>query len=202
MSKETRPEIDLEIIQKAQKDDEIAINQVLEHYKYIITILIKKSGYFISGGDEEDLLQIGLDAIVEAVKKFDSSKNAKFSTFASLCIDNRLKDQVRKNNSQKNQVNITPMEIQDTLEQNEDFLTNNSTIAAMESEERKKEFYDLLASVCTPEQVSVIKYKNFGLKNEEIAQKMNITYKQVDNLYTTAKSKIKKNEEKFRQWMR
>lgn len=201
MPKETRPEIDLETIKKAQKDDKIAINQVLQHYEYIVKILIKRGGYFISGGNEDDLIQTGLDAIVEAIKKFDSSKNAKFSTFASLCIDNRLKDQVRKNNSQKNQMNIVPLQIQDTLEQNEDFLTNNSTISEMESEERKKEFYELLASVCTPEQVEVIKYKNFGFKNEEIAQKMNITYKQVDNLYTTAKSKIKKNEEKFRQWM-
>ena len=46
----------------------------------------------------EDLLQIGMIALIEASKNFDETKGASFETYASIRIRGMMLDEVRKNN--------------------------------------------------------------------------------------------------------
>ena len=47
--------------------------------------------------DREDLFQAGLMGLYEAAKRFDKTKNIKFSTFASYYIIGEIKKELREN---------------------------------------------------------------------------------------------------------
>jgi RNA polymerase sigma-B factor len=70
------------------KDTEIR-NQIVEHYLYIVEILIKK--YLNKGIDYDDLYQVGSMALVFAVERFDPSKGFGFSSFATPTIIGEIK---------------------------------------------------------------------------------------------------------------
>ena len=46
--------------------------------------------YFLTGGDNEDLLQEGMFGLLKAIREYDSARDASFYTFAGTCIRNRL----------------------------------------------------------------------------------------------------------------
>lgn len=50
---------------------------------------------FLAGGDSEDLLQEGLLGLLDAIREYDSGRDAGFPTFARVCIQNRLRSAVR-----------------------------------------------------------------------------------------------------------
>lgn len=50
---------------------------------------------FLAGGDSEDLVQEGLLGLLDAIREFDSRRDAAFATFAQVCVQNRLRSAVR-----------------------------------------------------------------------------------------------------------
>lgn len=64
-------------------------NQIVEHYLYMIDILIRK--YMNKGVDYEDLYQVGSMALVFAVERFDPSKGFEFTSFATPTIIGEIK---------------------------------------------------------------------------------------------------------------
>ena len=83
---------------------------MLEKYKpLIITICEKYQGIFKKVGYEiEDLIQIANIALVDAINSFQESKNVSFYTYCSRCINNRLKNELR--NQQTNKKNLLNMD--------------------------------------------------------------------------------------------
>ncbi|WP_324825662.1 SigB/SigF/SigG family RNA polymerase sigma factor [Sinanaerobacter sp. ZZT-01] len=64
-------------------------NQIVEHYLYMIDILIRK--YLNKGMEYEDLYQVGSMALVFAVERFDASKGFEFTSFATPTIIGEIK---------------------------------------------------------------------------------------------------------------
>lgn len=64
-------------------------NQIVEHYLYMIDILIRK--YLNKGVEYEDLYQVGSMALVFAVERFDASKGFEFTSFATPTIIGEIK---------------------------------------------------------------------------------------------------------------
>ena len=50
--------------------------------------IVKK--YCALPGDAEDLISIGTIGLIKAVSSFDSTKQVRFSTYASRCIENAM----------------------------------------------------------------------------------------------------------------
>lgn len=59
---------------------------------------------FLAGGDSEDLIQEGLLGLLDAVREYDSHRDASFATFAEVCIRNRLHSAVRSAAREKHMV--------------------------------------------------------------------------------------------------
>lgn len=64
-------------------------NQIVEHYLYMVDILIRK--YLNKGVDYDDLYQVGSMALVFAVERFDISKGFEFTSFATPTIIGEIK---------------------------------------------------------------------------------------------------------------
>lgn len=58
------------------------------HNLRLVAHIIKK--YYALPGDQEDLVSIGTIGLMKAVDTFDSTRRARFSTYASRCIENAI----------------------------------------------------------------------------------------------------------------
>jgi RNA polymerase sigma factor for flagellar operon FliA len=72
-------------------------NQIIERYTYLVKIIaLKMRGIYQQYGDVEDIVNEGIIALMDAIEKFDISKNTKFETYASIRIKGSIIDYVRK----------------------------------------------------------------------------------------------------------
>ena len=71
--------------------------------------------YYAQPSDQEDLISIGTIGLMKAVDTFDSTRKARFSTYASRCIENELRMHFRR--ERRNGVVVS---LQETLEAGKD----------------------------------------------------------------------------------
>lgn len=72
-------------------------NQIIERYIYLVRIIaLKMRGIYQQYGDVDDIVNEGIIALMDAIEKFDISKNTKFETYASIRIKGSIIDYVRK----------------------------------------------------------------------------------------------------------
>ena len=90
---------DENLIEKARAGNASALDTLMHRYKPLVKARAKD--YFLVGGDLEDLIQEGMIGLYKAVLDFDPSKNAKFSTFASLCVTRQIQTAIKAANRQK-----------------------------------------------------------------------------------------------------
>ena len=85
---------DCELSTMIRQGDRAAFSVLSERYMPLLSgRAARYAGVY--GSDQEDFVQEGLIALYRAAMTFDPAK-AKFSTYASTCIDNALTDAVRR----------------------------------------------------------------------------------------------------------
>lgn len=78
-----------EILQSmAASGDADAEEQLIVRYRRLVIACAR--GYFLIGGDREDLIQEGMMGLLSAIRTYDSGKQTGFSTYAELCITRRM----------------------------------------------------------------------------------------------------------------
>ena len=65
-----------------------ARNVLIERNLRLVAHIVKK--YYALPGDQEDLVSIGTIGLMKAVDTFDATRKARFSTYASRCIENAI----------------------------------------------------------------------------------------------------------------
>ena len=66
--------------------DPAARETIIQHNLRLVAHIAKK--YYALPGDQDDLISIGTIGLIKAVSTFDSTRRARFSTYASRCIEN------------------------------------------------------------------------------------------------------------------
>ena len=89
-----------ELILKARLGDNVALEELIDSYKPVVNRITR--GYFLTNGDDEDLVQEGMIGLYKAIQTFSPSRDAKFNTFAHLCIKRQVLQAVRSSLSTKN----------------------------------------------------------------------------------------------------
>lgn len=80
-----------------QSRDITARNKIVEKYAFIVKVIAMKIwGMYHQYGDVEDIVNEGIIALIDAVGRFDVSKDIKFETYASIKIRGAIIDYVRK----------------------------------------------------------------------------------------------------------
>ncbi|MCL2095416.1 MAG: sigma-70 family RNA polymerase sigma factor [Oscillospiraceae bacterium] len=93
---------DISLIREIQNGNGDAFVTLCERYNYIISYNLSKlysspgSASFYSRADSEDLFQECRIILYKAAKRYDYMKNAKFSTFANICVRNYLLSLLRR----------------------------------------------------------------------------------------------------------
>ena len=91
---------DEELCEKAKEGDGKAENYLLNKYKNLVRG--KAKTLYLLGGDREDLIQEGMIGLFMAVRDFDKTKNASFSTFANLVCERRMYNAIKAGQAGKN----------------------------------------------------------------------------------------------------
>ena len=154
--------------------------------RYSDLILIKSEIFADSQSDTEDLRQEGLMSLLKAMEAFDPERGVKFSTFAEVCIVNRMRTvsaKTRKASAFPESVEYSEME---------DVLSDDKT---PESIFLYKEFFtDLwknIESVLSPAELKAFTLCVSGMSYKSAAEKLGITEKSVDNAMQRARRKIR-----------
>lgn len=88
------PRQEVEAFAAYKQGDLHARDEIIRHNLRLVAHIVKK--YYAAPGDQEDLISIGTIGLIKAVNSFDSQKQARFSTYASKCIENEIRMQFRK----------------------------------------------------------------------------------------------------------
>lgn len=150
-----------EIIDKSKSQQEI-LDQVLIEYKPLVSSIARR--YFLTGAEQEDLVQEGMIGLYKAIQTFDKTKQASFKTFATLCINSQIKSAVRSANRNKNKILNEVM-----LEDNEELM------------------YLVLSNEPNPED-KVINKEDFDNIKKEINSKLSLLEKQILRQYLLGKN--------------
>lgn len=92
-----------------QAGDPAAREKLIRHNLRLVAHIVKK--YYALPADQDDLISIGAIGLMKAVDTFDSTRRARFSTYASRCIENELRMHFRR--LRKNGPTVS---LQETLE--------------------------------------------------------------------------------------
>ena len=104
---------EIETFAALRAGDGSAREKLIRHNLRLVAHVAKK--YYAQPGDQEDLISIGTIGLKKAVDTFDSTRKARFSTYASRCIENELRMYFRRERKNGGTVSL-----QETLEAGKD----------------------------------------------------------------------------------
>lgn len=182
------------------KTGEDAKNLLYEKYKYIVDILLRKYYRFANACniDMGELEGEAYYAFSDAIRSYQDDKNAKLSTFISLCIDRRLKNIIKKYTSDKaKMLNHTYSLDYDYNEEGvtlKDLISDereNDPLNSLTHQEDYEELMNKIKMVLSSSEYEVFKLYHNGFDYQTIALLTNKNAKQIDNTIQRLKHKIK-----------
>lgn len=189
---------DEKLIILAKTSDE-AKNELYKKYKYIEDILIRKYSSIAStlNIDASELVSEASYAFSDAINSYQNDKNAKLSTFISLCIDRRLQKLIKKYNSEKAKALNNAYSLDYDYEEGvtlKDLISDssiNDPLNKLAEEQEYNELIDKIKDSLSDSEYEVFKLYSNGFDYQTIAMLINKNVKQVDNTIQRLKHKIR-----------
>lgn len=172
-----------DIIARINSGDYELLQVIIERYYPLICSCVRK---YCPDAYSEDAFQEATLALYSAVKGFDPSKSS-FSTFATLCIK-RSVIAVMKNSKRKKSI---PDELLSPIEDCE-IIDNNSPEKIFFDREDYKNLADIIKLELSHLEYEVLQCYLAGEKYSDIAKKLSISEKSVNNALTRIRKKLKR----------
>lgn len=189
---------DMYLIALAKQGDATAYNRIVRRYQGFVRL--KASSYFLAGGDSEDLIQEGLVGLWKAVRDFRSDRESSFRNFAELCITRQIitavKTATRNKHSPLNQYvsfSATPAgtsEGEPTLDEIIAGPTVHDPANQVISSEELQSLVGCLSTALSELEARVLALYLDGRPYEEIAGRIGVDAKTVDNALQRVKRKV------------
>lgn len=180
-------DIDLSLLHRIRSGDKRAFDELAIKYNPMIRRILRK---FYFGYEEiEDLIQEGMIGLIGAVREYDETRfQVKFSSFAYMCILRKLCNVIKGMNNKKN-LHWQFL----SLKSLRDFLIDyqSDPMDRLENIAMDDQLFFVLKKHLSVLEFRVILFMLNGYSLNEIAIKMGIQVKSVDNARTRAKLKIK-----------
>lgn len=153
--------------------------------RYMPFIKAKASAFKNSQVEADDLVSEGFLGLLSAVRSYDSKKGT-FAAFASTCIANKMKSAVAKSS-----VNPLPALSLDDSSIEEISDGNPGTEDLIILKEQNSEMLKQVEQLLSEREREVFYLYLSAYSYNQIAEKLGITAKAVDNAITRAKSKLR-----------
>lgn len=174
---------DERLISLCRQGDELAFSILVARYIPMISSRVTSvlSGYHM---EHDDYVQEGLIALLSAVNSFDF-KSSSFSTYARICVDRVLIDVIRKENAKSKIPGSLVVGFEET-----DFNEPNTPETLMLQREKVRELMAKLKSGLSGFEFAVLKAYLMGLTHKEIAEKLSVGVRAVNNAITRIRRKL------------
>lgn len=187
------------LIKLAKQHDEDAMENLLRLFKPKVTAISRE--YFLIGAEFDDLIQEGMIGLYKAISVYEETRNHSFGAFASLCIHRQIQNAVKNANRKKNSPlnEYLPIKYYDGSNASDEDNVLKLVIADENSDIEQnyidKEINTIAISkvknILTEEQFKILKMFINGESYAYIAEKNNLTNKQVDNSLQAIKKKLR-----------
>lgn len=87
------------IVKMAQEGSSTAYEFLIQKYREMAKKKARK--YYISGGDNDDVMQEGMIGIFKAIRDFDDAAGSPFAAFAELCVERQIQTAITGANREK-----------------------------------------------------------------------------------------------------
>lgn len=189
---------DNELTYYLKDNSEEARDILYDKYKYIIDYLINKYRrvFLALNIDIEEVRQEANLAFSYAIYNYDDSKDAKMSTFITMCVERKVRAVIKKYETNKNRAFSDSISFDNT---NDEVSLEN--IVGDETYEPSKNIENIdtinyidneVRQVLSSNELEVYNLLIKGYKYNEIADILKKSLKQIDNTIQRIKSKIKK----------
>ncbi|MEG0377021.1 MAG: sigma-70 family RNA polymerase sigma factor [Eubacterium sp.] len=188
---------DLDLVEKAQRGDKEAVVEIVQKYRGVV--IQKARPYYLIGGDQEDLIQEGMIALLGAVWDYKKDRGTSFKTFASLCIENRIKTVISAANRPKNRPLNQSISLYEPVSEEDpetvlmDQLENKyyqDPDEKLLAKETARRISQIAKEELSEMEKQVLYYYLLGESHREIAEKINKPKKSVDNALQRIRKKI------------
>ena len=181
--KKTGQVSDEELVKAARADDAHAMEALLLRYSGMVRSIAR--GYFLAGGDTDDLIQEGMIALYCSVGNYDFS-SMRFKSFAYLCVTRRILDAVKASGRQKNRplnnyVSLFDLNVE---------LPVPDPLEEMIDRENSEELFRKINGVLSDFEFRILALYMKGLSASEICALTKKNEKSVDNALQRSKKKI------------
>jgi RNA polymerase sporulation-specific sigma factor len=195
---------DLQLVIRARNGDTGAMDALIRRYTGFVRL--KASSYFLAGGDSEDLIQEGLIGLYKAVRDFRSDKETSFRSFAELCITRQIITAIKTATRFKHAPLNTYVSFSQTPAGQEsdgdctlgDALPGPSvdepSVCVISTEELQSLVFCLGTGLSQLEADALRLYLE-GSSYEEMAERLEVDTKTIDNALQRVKRKILQHQE-------
>ena len=153
--------------------------------RYLRMVRVCARPYFLAGGDSEDLIQEATFGLLKAIREFSPGYDAKFKTFAEVCIRNRIRSAVATASRCKH------APLNDSVPFEPPMLGIGASPEELYiSREEEAERLDRLAQKLSPLERKILKLFLHGLSYREISEQVGRPTKSVDNAIQRIRRKV------------
>ncbi|MGO5022640.1 sigma-70 family RNA polymerase sigma factor [Lawsonibacter sp. LCP25S3_G6] len=182
---------DEQLSQRAAQGDSQAETELVQRYGRLVRACARP--LFLAGGDSEDLIQEGMMGLLTAIRSYDPGRDARFRTYAEICIRSRLLTAVRAAQGGKHaplnySVSYEPPLFDGTSAHL--FSSAESPEDVVIGREELKERLDALKGQLSELEAQILTPYLSGLSCGEIAQRVGRSQKSVDNAIQRIRRKM------------
>lgn len=190
---EQKREQDLGKRQTERSDEELALSaakcsdstaELISRYMKLIWVKANTMANAVV--DAEDLAQEGMLGLMNAIAHFDPKREIKFSTFADVCITNKMKSALIRTRH-----TALPVEDAESAAQVQNEVEDDDPERILLRKERLHELYREMDLVLSKRELEIFKLFLCGLRYEQMAERLHITEKSVDNAMQRVRRKLK-----------
>lgn len=193
---------DEQLMEKLRAGDRDIMDYIMVKYKSMVRK--KARAMYLLGGENEDLIQEGMIGLIKAVRDYDESQGASFSSFAELCVSRQMYSAIeaskRKKHlplnhyislyeeSENHQDGGNKMQLIDMIEPEQE----NDPEALYFSREYTEAFIEQLKEMLSPFENHVLYLHLMGTDYKKIAEILEKSPKSIDNAIQRIRGKAEK----------
>jgi RNA polymerase sporulation-specific sigma factor len=188
---------DRDVVERAQRGEEQASEFLL--YKYRNLVRTKVKSYFLVGAEKEDLLQVGMIGLWQAIVDFQVERAISFPAFAKVCIQRHIITAIKTATRQKQMPLNTSLSLESPADDPShdwnlsDILPSSDALdpeeLVLQSEDTKL-LHERLQQVLSQFEWRVLAGYQVGKSYREIAGELRCKTKSVDNALARIKRKV------------
>jgi RNA polymerase sporulation-specific sigma factor len=189
---------DDQLAERFQAGDRLALEALIARYRRFARA--KSRGYFLVGGDADDIEQEALIGLYKAARDFRPEHQASFRAFAELCITRQIITAIKTATRQKHQplnqyVSISGVRggdepgersVEDLLHSHHDGDPADNVVSG----ERMQTMRSSMAQMLSGLEVDVLKLYVEGKSYQEIGEQLGRHVKSIDNALQRIKRKL------------